>query len=195
MRIAILLLALCWLIFLVFWVVMARGAKQSLRPGQRGKQWAYALILVIGIGLIVASWSGWPGAGRSSWLNAPLWPFSIWRAALALVIAYAGLAICIWARIILGRNWSSIPELKRDHELVTGGPYEVVRHPIYTGLLLMFTGVAVLWATPASFIVLLLIPIAIQLKLAREETLLAGQFPDTWPAYRARTRRVIPLLW
>jgi protein-S-isoprenylcysteine O-methyltransferase Ste14 len=99
------------------------------------------------------------------------------------------------ARVTLGRNWSAIPELKQGHELVTGGPYAIVRHPIYTGLLLMFAAVALLWATWAGLFLLLVVVLGIQLKLSREETLLAGEFPDQWPAYRARTRRVLPLLW
>jgi protein-S-isoprenylcysteine O-methyltransferase Ste14 len=51
----------------------------------------------------------------------------------------------------------------------------------------MFAGVAVLWATPAGLFLLLVVVIGIQLKLSREEALLAGEFPDRWPAYRART--------
>ena len=124
-----------------------------------------------------------------------LWPFGFLSAALAVVVSYAGLAICLWARTILGRNWSAAPELKQDHELVTSGPYATVRHPIYTGLLLMFVAVFLMWPTSATLLLLPVVVVGIQLKLSREEVLMARQFRAQWPAYRARTSRVIPLLW
>jgi protein-S-isoprenylcysteine O-methyltransferase len=106
-----------------------------------------------------------------------------------------GLSIALWARTALGRDWSALSELKQGHELVTTGPYAVVRHPSYSGLLLMFAATAVLWEALAVLFLLLVTGIVLGLKLAREETLLAGEFPDRWPAYCARTRRVLPLVW
>ena len=55
----------------------------------------------------------------------------------AVVLCIAGLAFCIWARFTLGRNWSGVVTFKGGHELITRGPYALVRHPIYTGLLTM----------------------------------------------------------
>jgi protein-S-isoprenylcysteine O-methyltransferase Ste14 len=195
MRIAIILLGLSWLVFAVVWVLGAREAKKARKPLPQGRQWAFVVLLAIGGGMIVARLAGWTGSGGPSPFTAPLWPFSAGRAVAAVLISYLGLAVAVWARVTLGRNWSAIPELKQGHELVTHGPYAVVRHPIYTGLLLMFAGVAVLWATPAGLLLLLVVVVGIQLKLAREEALLAGEFPDQWPAYRAHTRRVLPLIW
>jgi protein-S-isoprenylcysteine O-methyltransferase Ste14 len=195
MDVAIILLGLSWLIFAVVWVVGARAAEKSRNPLGRARQWVFVVLVAIGGGLIVLRWSGWSGSSGGILLNAPLWPFSSGVAVAAIALSYAGLAVAVWARVTLGRNWSAIPELKQGHELVTRGPYAVVRHPIYTGLLLMFAAVAVLWATPAGLFLLLIVLVGIQLKLSREETLLAGEFPHQWPGYRARTRRVLPLIW
>jgi len=195
MRIAIVLLGLSWLVFGVVWLLGARGAKQSRNPLPQGRRWLFAVLVVAGLAAVLSRFAGLTGQGRATGFIAPLWSFSPGLAAVAVILSWLGLAIAVWARVTLGRNWSAIPELKQGHELVTGGPYAVVRHPIYTGLLLMFAGVAVLWATPAGLFLLLVVVIGIQLKLSREETLLAGEFPDQWPAYRARTRRVLPLIW
>jgi protein-S-isoprenylcysteine O-methyltransferase Ste14 len=195
MRTAIVLLGLCWLIFLVAWALGARGAKESRRRPPRGKQWAFVALVAVGVALMVSRWGGWTGGASATWLTATLWPFSAARAVAAVILSYTGLAVALWARASLGRNWSAIPELKRGHELVTHGPYAVVRHPIYTGLLLMFGAIALFWDTPAGLFLLLVAVVGIQLKLTREETLLAGEFPEQWPAYHARTKRVLPLLW
>jgi protein-S-isoprenylcysteine O-methyltransferase Ste14 len=192
---AIILLGISWLIFGAVWLLSARSAKRAQNPLSRGKQWAFVVLIAIGGGLIVSRLAGWIANGGATPGGAALWPFSTGLAVAAVILSYFGLAVAIWARATLGRNWSAIPELKEDHELVTSGPYAVVRHPIYTGLLLMFAAIAVLWATAAALVMLLVIVVGIQLKLSREETLLAGEFPDQWPAYRARTRRVLPLLW
>jgi protein-S-isoprenylcysteine O-methyltransferase Ste14 len=55
-----------------------------------------------------------------------------------------GLSFAVWARLRLGRNWSSVVTVKEDHQLIRGGPYAIVRHPIYTGLLLGFLGMALI---------------------------------------------------
>jgi protein-S-isoprenylcysteine O-methyltransferase Ste14 len=195
MRIAIVLLGLSWLVFAVVWLLGARGAKQSRNPLPRGKQWAFLVLLAIGGALIVARLAGWTGSGGPSPLAPPLWPFSAGLAIAAVALSWLGLAVAVWARVTLGRNWPASPELKQGPELLTCFFNDTASNEIYTGLLLMFAAVALLWATWAGLFLLLVVVLGIQLKLSREETLLAGEFPDQWPAYRARTRRVLPLLW
>ena len=88
---------------------------------------------------------------------------------------------------VLGGNYAAGPAPKDlfDLSLVA----------VNTGMLLMFTAVAVLWEAPAGLLLLVVAGIVLRVKLAREETLMAGEFPDQWPAYRARTRRLLPLVW
>jgi protein-S-isoprenylcysteine O-methyltransferase Ste14 len=195
MRVASILLGLSWVIFGLYWLAGARRVKPSRSPAPLGKKRLFGAHLIVGLGLIAVWLAGKWGQGSASWFDRPLWPFSPAVGAAAVILSYAGLAIALWARTALGRNWSALPELKLGHELVTTGPYAVVRHPIYTGMLLMFTAVAVLWEAPAGLLLLVVAGIVLRVKLAREETLMAGEFPDQWPAYRARTRRLLPLVW
>jgi protein-S-isoprenylcysteine O-methyltransferase Ste14 len=195
MRTTMILLGLSWLIFAVVWTLGALRAKQSRRTVVRGKLWAFVALVAIGGGLIVSRLAGWTSAGGPTSIGTRIWSFDTRVAVVAIILSYLGLAVAIWARACLGRNWSAIPELKEGHELVTRGPYAFVRHPIYTGLLLMFAAIAVLWATPGGFFLLLVVVVGVHLKLTREETLLASEFPDEWPHYRATTKRVLPLLW
>jgi protein-S-isoprenylcysteine O-methyltransferase Ste14 len=192
MRVAAILIGLSWLIFFAYWIYRAIGVKRPARSGGGPRRLIGLILALAGLALIV---SNLRGGGGPTWLSRPLAPPSESRDALAVVLSFAGLGVAIWARTVLGRNWSAAPEVKQDHELVTGGPYKVVRHPIYSGLLLMFAGVAVLWATSGALLLMLVIAVGIHIKLGAEEALMAGEFPEAWPPYRARTRRVIPLIW
>jgi protein-S-isoprenylcysteine O-methyltransferase len=112
---------------------------------------------------------------------------------LGSVICALGVAIAIWARFHLGANWSSHPALKVGHQLVTTGPYALVRHPIYTGMIAGLAGTALV-ALPA-LIILPIVVIVFVWRVHREESLMLGQFPDEYPAYQARTWALIPFVW
>ena len=70
---------------------------------------------------------------------------------LGAAITVAGLLFAVWARAYLGRNWSSAVTIKQDHQLITTGPYAIVRHPIYTGILAGFLGMAIAIAQLSGF--------------------------------------------
>ena len=90
------------------------------------------------------------GAFRDHGLNT-----DPWRAGIGLVLFALGLAFAIWARVHIGRNWGTPMTQKDEPELVTSGPYHLVRHPIYAGILVAGAGTAValnwLWLTPLSW--------------------------------------------
>lgn len=113
-------------------------------------------------------------------------------ALVAAVLCVAGLLFCLWARATIGRNWSGIVTLKEDHELVVRGPYALVRHPIYTGLLAMFAATALVHGHLAGILGTLLVFVSFWIKLRDEERLMLEKFPDQYPAYRQRVKRIIP---
>jgi len=110
-----------------------------------------------------------------------------------LVLVAAGLALAIWARLYLGRNWGMPMSRKDEPELVTSGPYRYVRHPIYSGILLAILGSAL--ASNVYWLIGLVALTGYFIYSARtEERLMSSSFPAAYPDYRARTKMLIPFV-
>jgi protein-S-isoprenylcysteine O-methyltransferase Ste14 len=105
-----------------------------------------------------------------------------------------GFAITVWARLILGSNWSATVTVKENHELVTRGPYRLVRHPIYSGLLLAIVGSALPRDDLRAVAAVLLFLFGTLRKAGIEEGRMIGTFGDAYRAYRQRTKMVIPYI-
>jgi protein-S-isoprenylcysteine O-methyltransferase Ste14 len=118
-------------------------------------------------------------------------PFLGWTAAILTAL---GIAFAIWARIHLGSNWSAAPAMKKDHVLVISGPYRWVRHPIYTGVMLAALGSA-LMGTFFGISVFAVASILFVSRIYREEAIMLELFPNEYPLYQARTKRLIPFVW
>jgi len=106
----------------------------------------------------------------------------------------AGLAFAVRARVVLGGNWSGQVTVKQEHELIRSGPYALARHPIYTGLLSMVIATAIQQAHIGGIIGLILISVSLWIKSSHEEEVMRKQFPDQYPAYRERVKRIIPFI-
>ena len=116
--------------------------------------------------------------------------------ALGAALVLAGVGFAIWARVVLGHNWSGLVMMVRDgHQLVQDGPYAIVRHPIYTGLVAAILGTALTLGTLASWIAVASGLAGILLRVDVEERLMGSEFGDAHAAYRAKTRKLIPLVW
>jgi protein-S-isoprenylcysteine O-methyltransferase Ste14 len=112
----------------------------------------------------------------------------------AAILCLVGVAFCFWARAVLGRNWSGTVTLKENHELIVRGPYRLVRHPIYTGLLAMALATAIQRGDIGGILGFLLIAVSFWIKSTHEEEVMLKQFPDQYPAYRERVKRIIPFI-
>ena len=88
-----------------------------------------------------------------------------------------------------------MPSIKKDHELIQRGPYRLVRHPIYTGLLLAVFGSCLAEGRVWNLAVVGMATILLIAKLKAEEALLARQFPDAYLQYRRRVKAIIPFLY
>ena len=121
-------------------------------------------------------------------------PLAIWPAALGAALTFAGVVFSVWARFVLAANWSSLVQLKQDHELIVEGPYRWVRHPIYTGVLLMFAGTALAVGEWRGLLAVAIAAAAFWRKLRLEETVMRGQFGDAYARYAERVPALIPLL-
>jgi protein-S-isoprenylcysteine O-methyltransferase Ste14 len=117
-----------------------------------------------------------------------------WRAGLGLLLFALGLGFAIWARVHIGRNWGTPMTQKVDPELVTSGPYRLVRHPIYSGILVagVGTAVALSWQW---LIAVVLAGVYFVYSATVEERYLTEQFPDTYPVYRHSTKMLVPFVF
>ena len=178
-----LVFAVGWGVFWLYWLVAALFMKKGRVSWSRELR-IRAVIAVIVILLIRF------GAFRGQGVNDT----EPWRAALGLALFAFGLTFAIWARVHLGRNWGTPMTQKDDPELVTSGPYHLVRHPIYSGILMAGVGTAValnwLWLT-----VFALAGIYLLYSATVEERYLTEKFPDSYPAYRRSTKMLVPYIF
>lgn len=174
--------ALGWTAFWLYWIAAAFTMK-------RGRvAWSHEMRIraVIVVGAIVLVRTGvFRGAAHHA--DPAL-------AATGLVVFVLGLAFAIWARLTIGRNWGTPMSKKDDPELVTGGPYRFVRHPIYSGILLagLGTAIALSWAW---LLAVVLAGVYFTYSAVVEERYLTTQFPDAYPAYRRGTKMLVPFVF
>jgi protein-S-isoprenylcysteine O-methyltransferase Ste14 len=188
---ALKLISWCWDIFILFWVINMFSNKRTVRRQSRGSRLLYTVPFVISFWLLFASFSR---HGRPPY-NLVVVPHSFALNGVSVALAVLGLALAIWARVTLGRNWSGTVTFKENHELVVRGPYALARHPIYTGMLLMFLGTALAAGTLGALMGLPLNFLSFWIKFRQEETLMIENFGDQYLAYRKRVKALIPLVF
>jgi protein-S-isoprenylcysteine O-methyltransferase Ste14 len=127
--------------------------------------------------------------------NLVVVPHSTAMTFVGLVVTVLGLLLAIWARVVLGGNWSGTVTFKENHELIVRGPYALVRHPIYTALLLMFLGTALAIGTAGGFVGLALFFLSFWIKLRQEEALMTEHFGDQYRDYKKRVKALIPFVF
>jgi protein-S-isoprenylcysteine O-methyltransferase Ste14 len=114
---------------------------------------------------------------------------------VGLAITEVGLAFAILARIYIGKNWSALIQVKEGHELIQSGPYAVVRHPIYSGLMLATLGTAIAYGELSGFIGFVMVVGAWAYKSRLEEAAMAEQFGALYEKYRSHVKALIPFVW
>jgi protein-S-isoprenylcysteine O-methyltransferase Ste14 len=187
------IIPISWLCFVAYWFISARFTKRTAaRAPWWGGTLGRAAILIL-VFLIIRQPPVWHQLsdliGRHEGvLGSPT------TQAAGMVLCFLGMGFAVWARIHLGRNWGGPMSLREGHELVTSGPYAMVRHPIYTGL------IVALFGTALAQNLLLLAPFGILwayylVSAVNEEKLMLGQFPDQYPQYKKRTKMLIPFVF
>lgn len=178
---------LCWLIFMVVWAIMAFGTKRTLARGGWG--WCLAILAVVAAFILLrrSEFFGWIEAAR-------LWNQTLLSGLVADVITLIGLGNLLWARVTLGGNWSSDVVIKENQELIERGPYQWMRHPIYSSLLVMVMGMAIWSGHLIGFAIFAAVLLGLWFKLRQEEQLLTKYFPEEYPRYKARVKALIPFV-
>lgn len=177
-----------WVVFLVIWAIGAARTKQTKRQQSDASQVVQRGLAAAGAILLFA-----PRLGVG-WLDAGLLPDSDELAYTGLALTFAGIAFAVWARFALGRNWSAVVTIKQDHELIRSGPYALVRHPIYTGMLLGIAGTALAFDQVRSLLAFVSVTMGFWLKLRTEESFMIQQFGDQYRRYRREVKALIPFV-
>jgi protein-S-isoprenylcysteine O-methyltransferase Ste14 len=168
-----------WLLFWVYWGLSALRSKRGTRSW-RGMPLRALLALAL-----VLLFTGVHAGGLK--VHGTVLPV------LGIMVVVCGLAFAVWARVYIGRNWGMPMTVKEEPELVTSGPYRLVRHPIYTGILTAVVGTA-LAINFLALAVAAVMAVFFVYSATVEEKNLAAIFPDAYPAYRARTKMLIPFV-
>jgi protein-S-isoprenylcysteine O-methyltransferase Ste14 len=169
-----------WIIFWAYWLAMAATAKagRSRWTQFAGFRVGIALLILFLIRLRVLKGHG--AATGNPWLLG-----------IGLAVFVIGLALAVWARVYLGRNWGMPMSQKADPELVTTGPYGSIRHPIYSGIILAMVGTAIA-VSPYWLIAAAILGAYFLFSAVSEERTMARLFPAAYPPYKRATKMLIP---
>lgn len=183
-----LLVPALWVALGIYWTLSASKVKDTTRREPLSARAGHAVPLIVAV-LLLALPTLPEGflCGRM----LPDGPATFWT---GVIILAAGLAFMVWARIHLGRNWSATVTIKRDHELIRGGPYRFVRHPIYTGALIGMIGSAIARGEWRGLVAVLIVFAALWRKLRIEEHWLGETFGEDYAKYRSEVAALIPFL-
>lgn len=177
-----------WDVWLLSWIIAARWSSAAAVKQPARDRILQSSLIIAGVLLIFF--------GAIGPLSRPLLPASTLLAWTGVALALAGLAFTWWARVHLGREWSMMVTLKQDHRLVRSGPYAMVRHPIYTGILLALLGSTIVYhVSPQGLLGLALATIGLALKLRQEERFLTERFGEAYRGYKAQVRALVPGVW
>lgn len=186
-NISIIVIAICWIIFILYWLVSAFFVKKSVTKQNLRSAILWRVVVIV-IVILFIKFDKSAAVSFFGFLSQSLFSFPIAGAVLNVF----GLFGAIWARTVLGRNWSGYVTYKEDQELVTTGPYRLIRHPIYTSLLLMFIGVILYYGYLFLFVIFGIVAITFILRTKKEEEIMTKLFGKKYLDYMKRTKRLIP---
>lgn len=177
-----------WFVFIAYWAIQARAVKSTARSEPFFDRFLkYWLPLMVGT-VLVLPWRG----GEDTLLRARFVPSNQWLPLLGVLLLWAGVAFAIWARATLGRNWSAVVQVKHDHELIERGPYRWVRHPIYTGLLMVYLGTTFTLGEWRGLLGTAIVGVSFWFKLKLEERWMREQFGERYEDYMRRVKALVP---
>ena len=174
-----------WAAFWLYWLLAAYATKSSQTAWLR--HLAIRAIIVI---LVIFLVHRRVARGHAHSLSVdPL------RIGLGLALFVAGLGFAIWARVHLGRNWGTPMTQKSDSELVTSGPYHLVRHPIYFGILAAGVGTVTALLSWTWMTGVCLAGIYFVYSATMEERYMTKRFPESYPEYKRSTKMLMPFIF
>jgi len=179
-----LIIAALWIAFALSWIAAMPWSNPVEKRVGFGKELAYRIVLIVGGIVLFIPAHGYDGPLR-------LWYPSIALFNAVLLAMVIGFAFAWWARVWLGSLWSGQVTKKENHRVVDTGPYRIVRHPIYTGILLAIFATAAIKGTILGIAGAAIIALGLWMKARLEEGWL-GQEVDGYEAYRHRVPMLVP---
>jgi protein-S-isoprenylcysteine O-methyltransferase Ste14 len=177
-----------WITWALYWWIASHHAKAVERRESMGSRLLHI------VPLLLAVWLLWADRIPVTFLNTRVIPWSpsiFWATAL---VTAAGLLFAVWARVRIAGNWSGTVTLKQSHELITTGPYAMVRHPIYTGLLAAVAGSALVRGEWRGVLAFVIAYAALWRKLRLEERWMRERFGQQYAEYSRRVPALVPRL-
>ncbi len=180
---------IAWVIFGVVWLLAAISVKPVESAESAGSRMFH--VITNGLAFVLIFWE----RPRFGPLDMRVVPLTAGFQIAAVALTYAGIAFAIWARFYLGGNWSGRVTLKQDHTLIQSGPYALVRHPIYTGMVLAALGTAIGIGQLRCFVGVGLAFASWLVKSRTEEALLITKFGEKYEEYRRQVKAIIPFVF
>jgi protein-S-isoprenylcysteine O-methyltransferase Ste14 len=179
-----------WGIFFMVWILAARRNRQSVKRREPfASRLVNILLYAIAAGLLLYDWR------ISAPLSARFIPDHYLISLAGLALQTFGLGFALWAQRHLGKNWSAQVTLARDHRLIRSGPYRLVRHPMYLGILAGMFGTAIVIGELRGFLAAAAVLIALLWKIRGEDSILGDHFGESHQQYAKEVKSIIPYLY
>ena len=179
-----------WGFFFLFWIISAFQNRQDTQRTESLPSRAVNIILYgVAAALLLFEWK------CVAALSARVAPDGYGIPLTGWVLQTAGLGFALWARKHLGKNWNAQVALAKDHHLIQSGPYQVVRHPMYLGILAGMFGTAIVIGQVRGLLAAVAVLIALIWKIRGEEEILRGHFGERYHQYSKEVKSIIPFLF
>jgi len=183
------IICVCWMVFLIYWRLRSIRSLHSKRKVALTFTVSNNVLLFLGLLLVLL------GRSVSGSLGLLFLPQVIFIHITGTIFAIAGVSFAIWSRHLLRNNWSHNVAILEDQQFIRSGPYAIVRHPIYTGILLALLGTTLVASTIGSLLGFVFAIISLWQKACMEEQLLITEFGQQYANYQRDVRFLIPLIY
>jgi protein-S-isoprenylcysteine O-methyltransferase Ste14 len=180
-----------WVIYFIarlYFQGRVRGTQEYTRVNERQEK-MYFRLFALGFLLLALYF-------LTSWIDFASISLPVWVRWVGEVVTCAGIVLFGWAHVALGRNWTAVLALSKEHEMVEGGPYRRVRHPMYSAFFIIGIGFTLLsanWLAGIFYLVPLTVMYAARVSL--EEKMMLDRFGEVYREYMKRTGRLLPRMW
>jgi protein-S-isoprenylcysteine O-methyltransferase Ste14 len=171
-----------WVALTFYWEYAGRNAATAVRSETQSSRGLHVGLVSLAQLMVILPFRG----------VERIVPVYGWLMDVGVAVTLLGAGFAVWARNRLGRNWSGEITIKEEHRLIRTGPYKVVRHPIYTGLLAMYVGTAMVAGTWLAAAGVVLAMLAYWRKVRLEERNLEEAFGAEYKEYSEETWAILP---